>query len=89
MNEHSFFSSSSFPFNSISQTESAIKQHLKQRQNQDYETKLNDFNLLIALTNIVGLQPILKICDAIKMRKKFDNETREELDRKFIEKNFI
>ena len=56
---------------------------------EEYEQRLADFGLLIALTRIVGENIVKNICQALKDKKMIDTATRADLDRIFIEKNLL
>jgi hypothetical protein len=44
----------------------ALKSHLQRNQNQDYNKKLKDFNLLLYMARAYGLPLVTRICAAFR-----------------------
>lgn len=70
-------------------SELLIKTYMQQHHSEDYEQRLNDFNLLIHMGKVLGEPIINKVCQALKDKQAMSANVRAELDRLLLEKNLL
>jgi hypothetical protein len=86
--EKTFFAHHDFP-SGAGASDAHVRSHLAMNAQEDYATKLSDFNLLCYLPKVVGTPITLRICDALGKKTPFDKQLREDIDSKLMEKNMF
>eukprot|EP01083_Nonionella_stella_P075428 205065_1 len=68
----------SFPL--VDATENDLRAHLRRTADEPYHSRFSDFNLLLWLPRVVGLQTTLELAKCVSQSKDVPSKTRIELD---------
>lgn len=76
------FKYNAFPFvGGVAQFTGYLQDHF--RKKEDWHHKCSDFNFLVQLPGIIGLEATLLLCDAVRDKKAVTQEQRAQIEKAF------
>ena len=87
--QQSVFKHCEYPSGRAGENEMVVKGWMDEYKEEEYEDRLNDFNLLVNLCKVVGEDVVYGICDALKEKRKLSSDLRSQLDSALLAKNLL
>ncbi len=78
-----------YPGGRAGENEMVVKGWMDEWKDEEYEERLNDFNLLVQLCKVVGEDIVYGICDALKEKRRLSPDLRSQLDSALLAKNLL